>query len=130
MNKITIEGDLKQIQIFGKNEIALVILTKKTKIGDIYERVEYRDNETVNFIRKNILPMTHIKLMVYENYCSSSITLKGSDILEYNKPLKYGHYICPLCGYDYGEGKDNENEYCMICQCKESQLEYVTDFYK
>ena len=130
MNKITIEGDLKQIQIFGKNEVAMIILTEKTRMGDIWKRVEYCDNETVTFIRKNILPMTHIKLMAYENYCSSSITLKGSDILEYNKPLKYGHYICPLCGYDYGMDKDNENEYCMICQCKESQLEYITDFYK
>ena len=65
MMKKTIEGDLTQIQIFGKNKVALIILTEKNKMGDVYERVEYYDNETVTFIRKNILPITHIKLMVY-----------------------------------------------------------------
>ena len=130
MEKKTIEGDLIQIQIFGKNEIALIILTEKTAMEDIYERVEYRDNKSITFIRKNILPMTHIKLIVYEGYYTNSRTLKGLNILEYNEPLKHGHYICPLCGYDYGTNKNCENKFCMICGCKESKLEYVTDFYK
>lgn len=129
MIKKTIEGDLVQIQIFGKNKVALIILTEKNKMGDVYERVEYHDNETVTFIRKNILPMTHIKLMVYDYYYNLNV-LKGLNILDYNEPLKYGHYICPLCGYDYGADEKYKDKYCDICACKESQLEYVTDFYK
>lgn len=38
MNRI-IEGDLTQIQIFENNKVALIILTEKNKMGDVYKRV-------------------------------------------------------------------------------------------
>lgn len=134
MKTKTIEGDLIQIQIYGKNKIALIILTDVIGAEKFYTRVEVDDDNWNHFIRENLMPMTHIKLEVYDDGILHSrfdaCKFDNNSQIEYSKEVKYGHYICPLCGYDHGTNKSWEGKYCMICGCKESQLEYVTDFYK
>lgn len=41
----------------------------------------------------------------------------------------YGHYVCPVCGYDYGIDKEHEDRCCEICADEiTGRLKYVTDF--
>ena len=46
-------------------------------------------------------------------------TCKVLKWVKYNADLMFPHYVCPLCGHDYGFGSDialcKEHQYCEIC---------------
>lgn len=126
---IVIDGDLESINISGKNEITLIILYAQTGSEKRYARVIYNSDSYVDFIRKELLPMTHVRITA--QYTKDLGKYKGGDIRLYNEPLIYRHYCCPDCGHDYGTGKECEGQYCEICADEVSgKLKYVTDFYR
>lgn len=125
---IIVDGDLEKIIISNKNEIDLIVFYSLVGRRKQYARVTYNSNLYVEFIRRELLPMTHIRLTA--NYTKNFGEYKGGDIRSYNKPLMYGHYICTDCGYDYGVSKECEGEYCCICEDEAiGRLKYVTDYY-
>lgn len=124
---IIIDGDLESIIISKKNEIALIILYDLVGREKRYVRVIYDSDFYGEFIRKELIPMTHIRLTA--RYTKNFGEYKGGDIKSYNKPLMYGHYVCPVCGYDYGTDKEHEDRCCEICADEiTGRLKYVTDF--
>lgn len=127
---IIISGDIKEIIITNKNEIFLFVLYDVYSNNyEKYAKVKYTDQPYIDFIRKNVLPMTQISIKSY--FTNVFTEFKGSEILSFNEPLYYGHYVCPKCGYDYGIGKDCKGQYCDICEDDNlDQLKYVTDYYE
>lgn len=124
---IIIDGDLESIIISKKNEVALIILYDLVGREKRYVRVIYDSDFYVEFIRKELLPMTRIRLTA--RYTKNFGEYKGRDLKSYNKPLMYGHYVCPDCGYDYGTDKEHEGRCCEICTDEiTGRLKYVTDF--
>ena len=124
MKTIFISGNLNVIQIYGKNQVALIIIDMDGW-GEVSYRIEC-DNEFTKFIRENILPMTGIEVEVTE---ISAATYKLNRIVRYNLPLLFGHYICPRCGRDYGINEFYKDKWCELC-IKPTKLEYITDFTK
>lgn len=126
---IVIDGDLESIVISNRNEITLIILYDLVGREKQYARVIFNSSNKVDFIRKELLPMTHICLAA--KYTKNFREYKGKSILIYNRPLLYGHYICADCGYDHGINKGCEDQYCDICADEAGgKLMYVTDYYR
>lgn len=121
---IIIDGDLDSIIISKKNEVALIILYALVGVEKRYARVIIKSSASVDFVRRELLPMTHICLSA--QYTERRGEFIGIGITLYNKPLMYGHYISPVCGYDYGIDKEYDGRYCDICADDTiSKLEYV-----
>lgn len=125
---IIIDGDLESIIISKKNEVNLIVLYALIGRERRYAKVICNSGAAVDFIRKELLPFTHIRL--HAQYTKRLGEFIGRDISLFNEPLMYGHYICPCCGYDYGISKEYENRCCEFCvEDTPVELQYVTDYY-
>lgn len=134
---IVIDGDIKKISIVGKNEIQLLIIYNILNSSDeqlVTVAYKFGDADTKEYyerIRKYVRSSTYIKLRA--TFTKKFAFFDGGEILSYNEPLKYGHYICPDCGYDYGInlGRDLSTYKCEICgPSAKHWISLVTDFYK
>ena len=68
-------------------------------------------------------PNTRMKCIVKYNGSVSCFNLVS--IIDTSLGMKFGHYICSECGYDYGKKVDSD--YCCICEG--AKLSYVDNFY-
>lgn len=117
-------GDLAEIKIYGKNEMALFIMYDLNYNTPSYARVEVQSEKLKSMIRQEIRTNTGIKLRV-ECLSSGVNVFRLVEIIEYNKSCKYGQWICSECGYNY-KFEDPEGYGCCICGGK---VEQIFDFY-
>lgn len=145
--EVTVIGDVRRIEITGKNRVYLqityslrpdMLYKEQTKI---FEIVEDRQKE---YVKCHILPTTGIELIAkytgYSDFNSNNKTpFKVVKINKINQKLNFGYYICAgdnpdlesgsdICRYNFGYNKNEIREnYCCLCG---SNLKYIDDIYK
>lgn len=131
---VTIDGDIDKIIIYGKNRIALditysIIPNLLLKVQRI--RVFVDDEKNVEYIRKNILPNTRIKIIAKFHQNNNMDLFDLVSIIDYNNIMKFGYYICSKCGTNYGRESEVDPEYpnsCCIC-ADDNSVHHVNNFY-
>ena len=124
--QVTINGNVEQIIISGKDEMKLLIvysLRSDMLYKEQIATVIVKEERYKKWIRDNLHPNTKIKCIAKYNGLISCFELVS--IIDTSLKMKFGHYICPECGYDYG--KKVEADYCCICEGL--KLKYVDNFY-
>ena len=123
---VTIDGNVEQIIIHGKGEIKLLIvysLRSDMLYAEQIATVIVKEYGYKKWIRENLRPNTKIKCTAKYNGSANCFDLVS--IVDTSLSMKFGHYICSECGYDYGKKVDSD--YCCICEGAE--LKYVDNFY-
>ena len=123
---VTIDGNVEQIIMSGKNEMKLLIvysirsdLLHTEQVATVFvKKCKYK-----KWIRENLLPNTRMKCIAKYNGSVNCFDLVS--IIDTSLEMKFGHYICPECGHDYGKKPDGD--YCCICEG--TNLKYVDNFY-
>lgn len=124
--QVIIDGNVEQIIISGKDEIKLHIVYSLRSDLLVYEQVAYvvvKNDEHKKWIRENLYPNTRIKCVAKYNGKINNFDLVS--IINTSLKMKFGHYVCPNCGYDHG--KKEEAHY--RCICDGTKLNYVDNFY-
>lgn len=123
---VTIDGNVEQIIISGKDEMKFLIvysLRSDMLYTEQVATVFVKDEKYKKWIRENLKPNTRMKCIAKYNGSVNCFDLVS--IIDTSLRMKFGHYICPECGYDYGKKVDAN--YCCICEG--AKLNYVDNFY-
>ena len=123
---VTIDGNVAQIIMSGKDEMKLLIvysirsdLLNTEQVATVF----VKEGRYKKWIRENLLPNTRMKCIAKYNGSVNCFDLVS--IIDTSLGMKFGHYICPKCGHDYGKKPDGD--YCCICEG--TNLKYVDNFY-
>lgn len=123
---VTIDGNVEQIIISGRDEMKLLIvysLRSDMLYTEQVVTVIVKDERYKKWIRENLQPNTRMKCIAKYNGSVGCFDL--ASIIDTSLEMKFGHYICSECGYDYGKKVDSD--YCCICEG--AKLNYVDNFY-
>lgn len=123
---VTIDGNIEKIIIHGKDEMKLLIvysLRSDILYTEQIASVIVKDERYKKWIRENLRPNTRMKCIAKYNGSESCFDL--ASIVDTSLGMKFGHYICPECGYDYGKKPDGD--YCCICEGVD--LKYIDNYY-
>lgn len=124
---VTIDGNVEQIIISGRDEIKLLI-TYSLRADGLYQEqvatVIVEDNRIKAWIRSNLRPSTRLKCIASYNGVNRIFNLVS--IVDTSPIMRFGHYICDKCKHDYG--KKITSSYCCICD--EGELSYIDNFYQ
>lgn len=123
---VSINADVEQIFISGRDEVKIIIVySLKPDIlsNEQREVIIVKDEELKKLVRAELKPNTSIKCTA--KYSGSANGLVMYELIAMNNSLRFGHYICPECGYDYGRKMEGE-----CCMCRGIKLECVTNFYE
>lgn len=126
---VTIDGNVEQILIYGKNEMQLTItysLRPDMLCPEQLASIIITDEKHKQYIRKNIKPNTRLKCIAKYNDSTITTTFNLVSIIDSNSEMKFGHYICPKCNYDYGKHKYHND--CHFCE-DDIKLNYINNFY-
>lgn len=130
--EIIIDGDLYNIQISRHNELNLFVVID-TFWGGSFAQVDCTKLFNAGSLRQNLKPLTRIKIKA--KFTNELKIFRGLKVIEYNRPLKYGRYVCSGCGHDYGWKDEVFDDSIKIfhrdltCQICGEKLCYVTDMY-
>lgn len=123
---VTIDGNVEQIIICGKDEMKLMIvysLRSDMLYTEQMATVAVKDERYKKWIRENLRPNTRMRCIARYNGSVGCFDLIS--IIDTSLEMKFGHYLCSECGYDYG--KKTDSDYCCICEG--AKLNYVDNFY-
>ena len=123
---VTIDGNVEQIIMSGKDEMKLLIVYSIRSDLLHTEQVAIvfvKEGRYKKWIRENLLPNTRMKCIAKYNGSVNCFDLVS--IIDTSLGMKFGHYICPECGHDYGKKPDGD--YCCICEGID--LKYVDNYY-
>ena len=123
---VTIDGNVEQIIIYGKDDMKLIVvysLRSDVLYREQIATVIVENDRYKKWIRENLQPNTRMKCIA--KYSGSANCFNLVSIIDTSLRMKFGHYICPECGYDYGKKPDGG--YCCICEGV--ALKYVDNYY-
>ena len=123
---VTIDGNVEQIIMSGKDEMKLLIvysIRSDLLCTEQVATVFVKEGKYKKWVRENLLPNTRMKCIA--KYNGSVNCFDFASIIDTSLEMKFGHYICPECGHDYG--KKPAGDYCCICEGID--LKYVDNFY-
>ena len=123
--KVKIDGNVGKIEIYDKNKMVLYVIYS-LESDPLYQYqtaiVHVINEEDKNYIRRNVRASTRIELIATYNGEVDEYDLIS--IKSISQKMKFGHYVCPKCGRDYGVKPKVDD--CYIC---ETDYEYVDDLY-
>ena len=123
--KVEIDGDVSMIIIQGMDDMTInVIYSLRSDV--LYQCqtafVHVTKEDDKKWIRENVHTSMRIKLIA--SYSGKVDNYDLISIKSISQKMKFGHYVCPKCGRDYGVKPKVDD--CYIC---EIDYEYVDDLY-
>ena len=120
-------GMLLEERAMNKWVPANLRITKEQRIPKVIHYCWFGGNPIPDkykkWIRENLLPNTRMKCIAKYNGSVNCFDLVS--IIDTSLGMKFGHYICPECGHDYGKKPDGD--YCCICEGID--LKYIDNYY-
>lgn len=123
---VTITGDLEKIIFYGIDEIKLFVIYSLR--SDVFSKqqvavINVCDQEHKEFVRRYLHTNTKVKIIAKYDAVINGFKLISIESASFK--MKYGFYLCPKCGYNFGRKPDGD--YCLLCGNK--KLVYKDNFY-
>lgn len=143
--EVSVIGDVRKIEIKGKNRVYLHITYSLSSNALYKERTkifEILDEKQKEYAKCHILPTTGIEIIAKYTGCSNFDNVATFEVVKINKinqKLNFGYYFCAgdnpdlkrgsdMCHHNFGYNtNDIERNYCVFCG---SSLKCVNDIYE